>query len=272
MAALLTTFMNTISGYKADLPICMAIGSKLGFWQSNHHTRTVGHRVSEEELEGVVAKLYSVIGSQVGNPRALLDCMWLCGHLFSTHMVLAHAYGPGTRVDANAVVDWTRAIWGADCLARSADFMRRLRTQPAGTAQLQLACDFHAAFTFFNGLKMVALPKQVCIDFTKALVCMARGHQNHERMHTGSAYLTGNPPLFTDQQMSEQTTEVIVSAIHSLGMKASYSKTQPFRDNWSRELGDSIWVKIFKGVVDIHFKVLQSGIDGHDHIIPERTS
>lgn len=258
-AANILAYLDNNAGVKADIGIALAVGSKLRWWQSNHHTRTGGHRVSEDELEGIVRKLYDVTSDQVGNVKNFLDTMWYLGHLMSTKMVIAAAYA--NPAEGEPVVQWGPADWGRDRPTMTADFIQRLQAPPAGTAQLQVLVDVKRKFAFYNGLNRVGLPKAVCNDFAKASVCMSAGAAWYPRMHIGSAFLCGEAPLFTDQSLCDETCEVVVAAIKTLGMKASYQKSQMFRDNWQPDMEQGIWCKVFKKVVDTHFHVINSGID-----------
>eukprot|EP00971_Amphidinium_carterae_P309152 6143393-Amphidinium_carterae.1 len=72
-------------------------------------------------------------------------------------------------------VRWTKPSWGVDPPVLSSDYIQRLRSPPAGTAQLQLIVDVYERMTQFAGLDGVPMPKIVIADISKAITCMSRG-------------------------------------------------------------------------------------------------
>eukprot|EP00971_Amphidinium_carterae_P037289 732968-Amphidinium_carterae.1 len=77
----LVEYLASLKEVNLNIGIVVGIGSKLRFWQSNHHTRTGGHRIGADDLEGITAKLWGVAGEHFGNVKSFLDATWLIGHL-----------------------------------------------------------------------------------------------------------------------------------------------------------------------------------------------
>eukprot|EP00971_Amphidinium_carterae_P043537 856702-Amphidinium_carterae.1 len=118
--------------------------------------------------------------------------------------------GPGVR--------WRKPSWAQNPPVLSSDYIQRLSSPPAGTAQLHLIVDVADRMSQFAGLDGVPMPKVVIADISKAITCMSRGSAWWPSMHVGAMYLTGSPPLFADQSVNAQTAEIACCAIAALGI------------------------------------------------------